>query len=46
MITMTHTAITDPADEVAMQPGAVASKVVHRADGVNVTVWGSTPANS
>lgn len=45
MITMAHTAITDPADEVAMQPGAVASKVVLRAHGLNVTVFGSTPAN-
>lgn len=46
MITMAHTAITDPAGEVAMQPGAVASKVVLRAHGLNVTVFGSTPAAS
>jgi hypothetical protein len=34
------------AGEVAMQPGAVASKVVHQGYGLNVTVFGSTPANS
>ncbi len=34
------------AGEVGMQPGAVASKVVHQGYGLNVTVFGSTPANS
>lgn len=32
--------ITDPAHEVAVQTGAVVSKVVHRGDGLNVTVFG------
>jgi quercetin dioxygenase-like cupin family protein len=32
--------ITDPAREVAVQTGAVVSKVVHRGDGLNVTVFG------
>lgn len=37
---MTHVLIIDPASEVAIQPGAVVSKVVHRGDGMNVTVFG------
>ncbi len=37
---MAHTLIGDPAGEAAAQPGAVASKVVHRSDGLNVTVFG------
>jgi quercetin dioxygenase-like cupin family protein len=36
---MAHTLIERPADEVAVQPGAVVSKVVHRGDGLNVTVF-------
>jgi quercetin dioxygenase-like cupin family protein len=36
---MAHTFIERPADEVAVQPGAVVSKVVHRGDGLNVTVF-------
>jgi quercetin dioxygenase-like cupin family protein len=35
-----HTFIADPRTEVAAQPGAVVSKVVHRGDGLNVTVFG------
>lgn len=37
---MTHTLITEPATEVAIQSGAVVSKVVHHSDGLNVTVFG------
>ena len=37
---MSHTLITDPASEVAIQAGAVVSKVVHRGDGLDVTVFG------
>jgi quercetin dioxygenase-like cupin family protein len=37
---MTHTLITDPATEIAVQSGAVVSKVVHHGDGLNVTVFG------
>ena len=37
---MAHTLIDHPADEVAVQSGAVVSKVVHRGDGLNVTVFG------
>jgi quercetin dioxygenase-like cupin family protein len=37
---MPHVLIIDPAGEVAIQPGAVVSKVVHRGDGMNVTVFG------
>jgi len=37
---MSHALIVDPASEVAIQPGAVVSKVVHRGDGMNVTVFG------
>jgi quercetin dioxygenase-like cupin family protein len=36
---MAHTLIDRPADEVAVQPGAVVSKVLHRDDGLNVTVF-------
>jgi quercetin dioxygenase-like cupin family protein len=32
--------LMDPPSEVAIQPGAVVSKVVHRGDGMNVTVFG------
>ncbi len=37
---MTHTLITAPASEVAVQPGAIVSKVVHRGDGLEATVFG------
>jgi quercetin dioxygenase-like cupin family protein len=37
---MTHQAIHDIAAEVEIQPGAVVSKVVHRDDRLNVTVFG------
>jgi len=36
---VSHTLIPDPASEVAIQTGAVVSKVVHRGDGLNVTVF-------
>jgi quercetin dioxygenase-like cupin family protein len=36
---VSHTLITDPASEVTIQPGAVVSKVVHRGNGLNVTVF-------
>ena len=36
---MTHLLIADPCNEVAIQAGAVVSKVVHR-EGLNVTVFG------
>jgi len=37
---MAHSLVHDLAAEVAIQPGAVVSKVVHRGDGLNVTVFG------
>lgn len=37
---MPHVLIIDLTSEVAIQPGAVVSKVVHRGDGMNVTVFG------
>lgn len=37
---MTYTAIEDVADLVAVQPGAVVSKVIHHEDSLNVTVFG------
>jgi len=37
---MPHSLITDPASAVVLQSGAVVSKVVHRDDGMNVTVFG------
>jgi len=37
---MPHALIIDPANEVAIQAGAVVSKVVHRGEGMNVTVFG------
>jgi quercetin dioxygenase-like cupin family protein len=37
---MPHSLIADPAGAVVIQPGAVVSKVVHRGDGMNVTVFG------
>jgi len=37
---MTHLLISDPPSEVVIQAGAVVSKVVHRGDGMNVTVFG------
>ncbi len=37
---VSHTLINDPASEVTIQAGAVVSKVVHRGDGLNVTVFG------
>ena len=40
MITnVSHTLINDPSGEVTVQPGAVVSKVVHRGDGLDVTVF-------
>jgi quercetin dioxygenase-like cupin family protein len=32
--------INDPASEVTIQSGAVVSKVVHRSDGLDITVFG------
>ena len=37
---MPHLAIADAAAAVAVQPGAVVSKVVHRDERLNVTVFG------
>jgi quercetin dioxygenase-like cupin family protein len=37
---MPYSVIIDPTREVAIQAGAVVSKVVHRCDGMNVTVFG------
>lgn len=37
---MSHNAIADPASAVAIQPGAVVSKVIHRDENLNVTVFG------
>jgi quercetin dioxygenase-like cupin family protein len=37
---VTYSVLRDLADEVAIQPGAVVSKVVHRDDLANVTVFG------
>jgi quercetin dioxygenase-like cupin family protein len=37
---MTYTVVNDIAAEVEIQPGAVVSKVVHRDENVNVTVFG------
>jgi quercetin dioxygenase-like cupin family protein len=37
---MPHLVISDPTSEVSIQDGAVVSKVVHRGDGMNVTVFG------
>ncbi len=37
---MAHTLISAPADDVTIQPGAVVSKVVHRGEGLEVTVFG------
>jgi quercetin dioxygenase-like cupin family protein len=37
---MPHSLIADPVGEVAIQSGAVVSKVVRRGDGMNVTVFG------
>lgn len=37
---MPHVLISDPRSEVAIQDGAVVSKVVHRGEGMNVTVFG------
>ena len=37
---MTHKAIQDISADVEIQPGAVVSKVIHRDDQVNVTVFG------
>lgn len=37
---MAHTLISAPAGTVAIQPGAVISKVVLRGDGLDVTVFG------
>jgi quercetin dioxygenase-like cupin family protein len=36
---MTHTAVEDIAAEVSIQPGAVVSKVIHRDERLNVTVF-------
>ncbi len=37
---MTHAVISDIATSVDIQSGAVVSKVVHRDEGINVTVFG------
>ena len=37
---MTHSAIVDVTQAVTIQPGAVVSKVVHRGDGLEMTVFG------
>ena len=37
---MAYTLINSPAEDVAIQPGAVVSKVLHRGEGLNVTVFG------
>lgn len=37
---MAHTLISAPAGDVTIQPGAVVSKVVHRGEGLDVTVFG------
>jgi quercetin dioxygenase-like cupin family protein len=37
---MTHTVLEDPAAAIEIQPGAVVSKVLLRADGLDVTVFG------
>jgi quercetin dioxygenase-like cupin family protein len=37
---MTHTTIDELTHAVEIQPGAVVSKVVHRDDGLDVTVFG------
>jgi len=37
---MTHTAIQDVEAEVDIQQGSIVSKVIHRGDGVNATVFG------
>lgn len=37
---MPHTAIADPAAAVHIQEGAVVSKVIHRDEGLDVTVFG------
>ena len=36
---MAHSLISDPASEVTTQAGAVVSKVVHRGDGLEATVF-------
>ena len=40
---MPRSLIPNPASAVVIQPGAVVSKVVHRGDGMNVTVFGFDP---
>jgi quercetin dioxygenase-like cupin family protein len=37
---MPHSLIADSASAVVIQSGAVVSKVIHRGDGMNVTVFG------
>jgi quercetin dioxygenase-like cupin family protein len=37
---MAHTLISSPAGEVVVQPGAIVSRVLHRGDGLDVTVFG------
>ena len=37
---MTHRVFDDVADAVTIQPGAVVSKVIHRDDALDVTVFG------
>jgi quercetin dioxygenase-like cupin family protein len=39
-VDMPHSLILDTTNEVAIQLGAVVSKVIHRGDGLNVTVFG------
>ena len=36
---MSHTSIDDLAAQVAIQPGAIVSKVIHHGDGLDVTVF-------
>jgi len=37
---MPHVVISDPVAAVAVQPGAVVSKVIHRDERLNVTIFG------
>lgn len=37
---MPHSAVTQASSAVAIQPGAIVSKVIHRDDQLNVTVFG------
>lgn len=37
---MTHTAISDLSAEITIQEGAIVSKVIHRDDTTNITIFG------